>query len=255
MDSPPSSTSSVSVFSAEGVLGKGILTAESRRTATASAECRTQSEKRQMAIEPISSQREDVMKKVSLVVLIAAVISALVAGAVAGFFAGVASTRAGEDLLQGLVEHEEDAEILNPQTIIRERFTLSYPSNWKVDVNDVDYDPDHNFSIESPGSTFVAFLFGAVETSPEDNIQGQIHTFSRIMDNPVITRFTKYGSLTGKGAILKGDILGMPHTARFFSSWQDGLTVVIVQQCPDKDMKRAGKGLSLIEGSFSLENG
>jgi len=205
-----------------------------------------------MTLEPVSNPHEDKMKKVSLVVLVASAASALVAGIVAGYLTGVASTRGEKDVLKALVKHEEEAEIQAVRTIIRKRFNVSYPSNWKVDMADPDYDPDYNFSIESSGSTFVAFLLGEMETSPEDNIQSQIHAFRRIVKDPVITRFTEYGKLSGKGAILKGDILGIPHTVRFFSLFQDGLTVIIVEQCPDGDMKYVGQGLSLIETSFSL---
>ena len=75
------------------------------------------------------------------------------------------------------------------------------------------------------------------------------------MNASVVGRFEKYGSFTGKGAILKSKTAGSSSTTKLFSFCHDGLRVMITQFCPDSNLKRADAGLSLIENSFSLRTG
>ena len=190
------------------------------------------------------------MTKRCIVPMVTAVVVSLTVGVVAGFFLGVASTKAGRAFLDDLFEEEQKADISRPTTLIRDRFQLQYPTNWRIDVDDEDYDPDQMFSIDSPGSAFVMFVIGTVETEPEDNLQMQIRQFKKLMSSPAIDRFERYGRLTGKGATLKGKVMGIRTTTRLFAFSQDELTVMITQQCPDDDLNRAQDGLTLIESSF-----
>jgi hypothetical protein len=192
------------------------------------------------------------MTKTHVVSLIIAIVVSLVVGVIAGFFLGAASTKAGKAFLNNILENEQKAEVSRPKTLVRDRFQLQYPSNWRIKVDDEDYDPDAMFSIESPGSAFVMFVIGAGETKPEDTLQSQIRPFEKLMNRPVVTRFERYGRFTGKGAILKGKVMGIRTTTRLFSLYQNGLTVMVTEQCPDEDLKPVQPGLSLIEKSFSL---
>ena len=106
------------------------------------------------------------MKRITPGVLVAAVILSLVIGGIAGFVLGIASTRAGKAFIRGMVEAEKNAEVTHPQKLVREKFELEYPSNWKIDAEDKDYDPDHMFSIDSPGNAFVMFVIGSGDTDP-----------------------------------------------------------------------------------------
>lgn len=194
------------------------------------------------------------MKRFSLGALLVAIILSLAGGIISGFFIGVASVQAGKEFLDDLVEDEEKADVDRPQRLVREKFQLQYPSNWKVDVNDADYDPDQMFSIESPGSTIAMFVMGKLETEPEENLQDQISEFRKIMDAPKIERFEKLGRFSGKGATLRGKIFGIRSTVKAFSFYQNELTVMITEQYPDEDLKYVQDGLTLIEDSFSLIN-
>ena len=192
------------------------------------------------------------VKKFSVATLAVAIAVSLGVGGVIGFLAGVASTRFGSELLKGIVEQEEMAAVDKPQKLVRERFGLMYPSNWSVDTEDDDYDPDHMFSIESPGSAFVMFVLGDVETDPKKNIELQIAGFTRVFGSPTVTRFGSYGQFTGEGAQLSGALLGIKTTVRAFSMFKSGVTVMVVQQYPDEDLRYVKDGLALIERSFSL---
>ena len=192
------------------------------------------------------------MNKVAPGTLVVAMSISLVVGGVAGFFLGIASTKAGKTFIRSIVEGEKNAEVSQPKKLVREHFELQYPSNWNIDVNDEDYDPDHMFSIESPGNAFVMFVIGNMETEPEDNLQIQTRQFEKLMSSPTIDRFERYGHLAGKGATLKGRIIGIRTTVKLFAFHQKGLTIMITQQCPDEDLTREQDGLALIENSFRI---
>ena len=155
---------------------------------------------------------------------------------------------------EDLTENEKKAEIAHPQKLVREKFQLLFPSNWKVDVKDKDYDPDQMFSIDSPGNAFVMFVMGNVETKPEETLKDQISRLRKLLGEPKIDKFEKYGKFSGKGATLQGKIMGIRMTVKVFSFYQDGFTVIITQQCPDEDMKDVQDGLTLIENSFTLKS-
>jgi hypothetical protein len=109
------------------------------------------------------------------------------------------------------------------------------------------------FSINSPGNAFVMLVIGSGEMAAEDTLQRQIRQFEKLISNPTIDRFESYGSLTGKGATLKGRNMGVRLTVKLFAFHQDGLNITIMQQCPDEDLKHVQAGLTLIENSFRIQ--
>lgn len=108
------------------------------------------------------------------------------------------------------------------------------------------------FSIESPGAAFVMFIIGETRTNPEDHVQEQIAALRKIMDTPMISRFQRFGQFSGTGATLRGKIFGIRTTSKVFSFYENDLTVIIIQQYPDEDLKYVQEGLTLIESSFSV---
>lgn len=193
------------------------------------------------------------MNRTNAVLLLIAIAVALAVGTFTGFFLGVASTKAGKAFLADIVQDEQKADVSSPKKIVRERFQLQYPSNWKIDADDEDYDPDHMFSIDSPGSAFVMFIIGTAELDPEEHLQIQIRHHEKLMGRMSINRFEKYGRFQGKGATLKGRIMGIRITVKLFAFQQDGLSLMITQQCPDEDWKHVQPGMTLIENSFVLK--
>jgi hypothetical protein len=193
------------------------------------------------------------LNRIHFIVVAIAVVVSLFVGGVAGFFLGIASTKAGKAFLADIVQDEQKADVSSPKKIVRERFQLQYPANWKIDVDDEDYDPDQMFSIDSPGSAFVMFIIGTAELDPEEHLQIQIRHHEKLMGRMSIDRFEKYGRFRGKGATLKGRIMGSRTTVKLFAFQQGGLSLMIAQQCPDEDLKRVQDGLNLIETSFALK--
>ena len=195
------------------------------------------------------------MTKTHWIVFALVVVVVLFVGVVVGFVLGVASTDAGKAFFADVLEDEQVAQVSRPNTIVREKFKLKYPSNWNINVEDKDYDPDGMFSIHSPGSAFVMFAFVAGETTPEDSLRAQIRPFEKKMVHPTVSQFEKYGRYSGKGAIMKGRIMGMRTTVKLFSFRQNDLEVMMTQYCLDEDMIRVQPGFRLIEGSFALTAG
>jgi len=193
------------------------------------------------------------LKQVHMAVAGGAVLFALLVGGVAGFLLGIASTRFGKSLIEDIVESEESADTAHPKWLARDGFRLKHPGNWAVDTQDEDYDPDHCFSIESPGSAFVMFILGDGDLDPKETLDARIEPFRKLMSSPSIEEFERYGSLRGAGAILRGRILGSPTTVRLFGYCRDGLHIQITENCPDEDRRDVEAGLWLIEKSFSIE--
>lgn len=185
-------------------------------------------------------------------VLVLAVSGSLIAGGIGGFLLGVATSELGAAFLTGMVEQEQPARTQHPREIVRERFELRYPENWTIDTADEDYDPDHRFTIESPGAAHVMFFIGQAVLDPEDAVRDQIEAFSSLMGAPSIERFESYGRLAGRGAVMRGRILGISVTVKAFACCAEGVTAIIVQQCPDDDAGLVRDGFELIEQSLML---
>lgn len=179
---------------------------------------------------------------------------AFIGGSVTGFFAGVYSTRAGSEFIDDLFEQEKPADVKNAVVLARPSFALKYPGNWKIDSTDEDYDPDHNFSIDSPGSCFVNLTIFDAATDPTENVEGQIAAYAaKLIRDPTRTDFDTWGSFRGSGALLRGNLLGLlPGYVRLFSAAVDERSFVIIEFCYDEDAKMVEPGLRLIESSFAF---
>ena len=202
-----------------------------------------------------SKSRVSVRSSTKIAVLICLVaVVCLFLGGVLGFVAGVGSTQAGKEAFAAMVAQEQWADVATPQTLTRQAFQLQYPGNWTIDTKDDSYDPDHYFTIESPGAAIVLFFLD-LKTDPAEALQDQIDAFQDLLGTPTITRFQQYGSYTGDGAVMKGTIYGIRTTVTIVALDQNGKTILIVQQCPDEDLKYVQEGQALIENSFSLTPG
>src|SRR4051812_47886150 len=100
------------------------------------------------------------MNKISPKVLVLAVVGSLLVGGFFGFFLGIAVTKLGRTFIHNILHGEERADVSHPTKLDRETFQLQYPSNWTIDVTDENHDPDHRFTLHSPGTAFVMFFLG-----------------------------------------------------------------------------------------------
>ena|SRR5688572_30221126 len=87
----------------------------------------------------------------------------------------------------------------NAQTKIdRDSFSLQYPSNWRIDTEDEDYDPDAFFSLESPDDNLVMFMIFNVPVDKDELLNAQLEAFSsQVIKKPEITEFNRWGDYYG----------------------------------------------------------
>lgn len=188
---------------------------------------------------------------------IVGLLAGLLFGCAGGFFLGIWSTKAGKAALEDFVSSEEMADTATTNTISRAAFELDFPGNWKIDTADEDYDPDHLFSIDSPGSCFVQFLFFDTATDPKDNIDAQRQTFvPKLIKSPKETRVATWGSFRGDGILLEGKILAINDgSIRVFSHSSDDRSFTVVEMCFDEDLESVEPGFELVRKSFRLKRG
>lgn len=190
------------------------------------------------------------MKSSRPVAFFLVVVVSLVIG-VAGYFLDVVSIKAGEEFVDRLFEDERNADISHPQVLTCNSFQLRYPKNWKIDEDDEVYDPNQNFSIESPGSSFVMFAIGTLEMSPEERLKFYVREYEK-MGAVIIERFERYGRYSGKGAILTRKNMGIQTTIKLFAFSYKGFNAIITQFWPDEDFMMVHTGFGLIENTFSV---
>jgi hypothetical protein len=158
--------------------------------------------------------------------------------------------------VEGLAETEERADVRSTRPIVRERFHLEYPGNWTIDETDEDYDPDHLFSIDSPGSCSISVIVFDAAISAKTSLDAQVEAFvPRLVKHPVQTPFARWGAYDGEGVTLAGKLLGvMPGRIRIFAheSQREDLTLTIVEFCYDEDLPLVQPGFELIERTFAL---
>jgi hypothetical protein len=177
-------------------------------------------------------------------------------GSLVGFGAGVLSVKASRDFFASMFGSERAADVKTPLTIDRPAFTFQYPSNWKVDIADKDYDADHEFSVDSPGQSFVMFQIMAGDVEPLASVTAMANAqTSKVMKGASLTSFTTWGTHTGAGILLRGKHLGMTAgTMRIFAFKSGGQTFTITESTYDDDRAAVQGGFDLIEKSFRAKN-
>jgi hypothetical protein len=136
--------------------------------------------------------------------------------------------------------------------IRRDSFSLKYPSDWKIDTDDEDYDPDNLFSIDSPDDNMVMFMIFNVSVDRDELLESQVEAFtSQLIKKPEITEFSNWGNYEGKGKILKGKLLGVfKGFVKIFVYTDQHKSMIVVEQCFDKNYETLKKSYELISSSF-----
>ena len=155
-----------------------------------------------------------------------------------------------------LAQAEQKADVRATKPIVRERFQLEYPGNWTIDEEDEDYDPDHLFSIDSPGSCQVTVIVFGAAISAKSSVEAQVEALvPRVVKDPVQTPFARWGAYDGEGVTLHGKIFGvLKGSIRIFAheSAREDLTFNVVEFCYDEDLPLVRPGFELIERTFEL---
>jgi hypothetical protein len=172
-----------------------------------------------------------------------------------GVCGGVLSVKGARTFFAELVESERPADISSTIAIDRPSFALKYPGNWKVRIDDADYDPDHMVSIDSPGESFVLVVVAVGALDPATSVRSHVTLqTSKLIQGATNTPFTHWGAFAGSGALLSGKYMGItPGSMRIFS-WRSGeQTFTIIESTYDDDRARVAPGFSLIERTFTVK--
>lgn len=146
-------------------------------------------------------------------------VACFVVGCGVGFAAGVFSVQSARQFLVGLFASERPAAVTQPIAVERPAFRFEFPGNWSVDTKDSDYDPDHMFSVDSPGQSFVMFVIADGEVEPKTAVDEHASAqMARMMKDGRRTPLTTWGGRSCEGALISGKHLGLaPGTIRVFS--------------------------------------
>ena len=140
--------------------------------------------------------------------------------------------------------------------INRTAYMLHYDASWHVDSSDNDFSFDSYFSLDTRSNNgAVTFFIFDTPTDPAEHIEAQVKAYlAKIMKNGSVTYFEKWGSFSGKGALIKGKLLGsFSGEIRVFSYSNNNLSFLIVSQLFDEDKPMDQPGLDLIEKTFRLK--
>ena len=173
-----------------------------------------------------------------------------------GFGVGVMSVKAGRDFAAGMVRSEEPARVSEPKTIDRPNFRFEHAGNWTIDTADEDYDPDHSFSVESPGQSFMMFQIADGVLDLKDLVENHatIQT-SKVIKQATRTPLTRWGTYEGEGVLLKGRHLGItPGTIRIFAFHRGEQTYTVIESTYDEDRASVEPGFDLVARSFRVKD-
>jgi hypothetical protein len=187
-------------------------------------------------------------------VLAIAIICLMIGGGI-GFFAGVLSVKVARDFLSGMFQNERAADVTQGVVIARPAFVFTRPGNWQIDTKDTDYDPDHMFSVDSPGQSFVMFFVADGDLDPATAVDEHVKMqTSKVMKDATQTPLTTWGSHSGSGILLTGKQLGMMSgTIRIFAFREHDKTYTLIESTYDEDRASVQPGFDLIAQTFRVK--
>lgn len=139
--------------------------------------------------------------------------------------------------------------------IERPAYSLTYPSDWKIDSSDEDFSYDSYFTIDGVGESFISFFILSNAIDPAAAVEEQVKTFSNgVVTNPEVTTFTKWGNIDGNGKLLKGKLGGaLSGEVKIFATAKGEKTFLMVEQYFDSDIEKDKPGYDMIENSFTIK--
>jgi hypothetical protein len=135
----------------------------------------------------------------------------------------------------------------------RPMYTVTFPPEWKLDEKDEDFDLDHYFSIEAPGSCHVSFFLYASQANEKTSVDLQTSKMKEAVfkGDPAAVPFTTWGTLAGTGIELRGKMKPVSKgRVRSFMHAEATRSVLVNEFCFDEDLPAAQPGFDLISRSF-----
>jgi hypothetical protein len=172
-----------------------------------------------------------------------------------GLVPGVLSDQLARAFLHQLFRREHAAAVDKPITVERPGFRFQHAGNWSIDTEAETYDPDHMFSVHSPGHSFSWFIVADGEIQPRTTLDKHVAAqTAKVMKDATQTPFTEWGSHHGAGMLLTGRHLGLtPGTIRIFAFREQGKTFTVIESTSDQDRSLVQPGLDLIARTFEVK--
>ena len=171
---------------------------------------------------------------------------------VVGFFSGFATGGNHGGFFADLFATESRAKIKNPKRIDRLGYSVDYPSNWTIDRSDPEFDLDHYLMLESPGGSYVWFMFSGAE-DPEEAAATQVESYSEGMRAMKVDDFSEYGNLEGIGKRVSGRYFAFRVEVNIFCALQGETAVTIIEFAYLEDLPLAKPGFELVRDSFLMK--
>lgn len=161
----------------------------------------------------------------------------LVGFILAGLFAGAAL--------------EPEPEVDRPLTIQRERFSLDYPGNWRVNSSDPDFDPDYGFAVEPTfADAVIQFWFYDEPMGATECVGTTKANLASAYEMGELTVIDRWGSHEGSGYRGNCTIEGKLFDLTLFCSNEDPLQFEIMQIVESDAVPVTAPGFDLIRGTF-----
>lgn len=179
---------------------------------------------------------------------------AFFAGGAVGFASGLLSVKGARDFFSAMTQSEQRADVGTPVVVERPAFRFEHPANWKIDASDKDYDPDHLFTLDTPGQSFMMFVVAEATVDPKEALETNVTAQQKVVKGAVREPFTRWGSFDGAGAVLRGKHLGItPGSVRIFAWQSGGRTFTVVQSTFDEDRDKVSPGFELVARTFRVK--
>jgi len=199
------------------------------------------------------------MQKVIVTVLISAVVF-LSLGFSVGFIVGVFSTKGGQEFAQEFAQDfatevtaiERPADLDNPKRIMQQRILLKHPGNWRVDVDEEEYDPETYFTIYSPGQSYISFEIWHEKIDAEELLRDYVNYYRDEFEMRPGKTSDSWGSYEGVGTQLTGSTLGEKHHIRIFCYESENTSFRITESFDEAGRRHTAKGYKLVESTFEL---
>lgn len=136
-------------------------------------------------------------------------------------------------------------------------YTLQYYADWHIDTLESGFDKDHSFTINAQEEdAFIAFDMIDYPVKEAEILKAKIDQhFNQTITNATVTTFDTWGKYKGKGAVIKGNIMGvMEGKFTIFVHSDANHSFVMSSQILDNDERKYRPNLDLVAQAFQLKD-
>ncbi|MBW3624641.1 MAG: hypothetical protein KY468_14645 [Armatimonadetes bacterium] len=179
----------------------------------------------------------------------------LMLGGFAGFITGVASTKFGQEMLEGMVSWEQRANVKDAKTYTSKTLTFRYPGNWKLETQDPDFHAEYYIPLETPGGAAVYFTLHNGKSDVKEYVEEHANTYVQsLVTDPKRRRIRRWGSYEGYGVEIRGRIRHINRGGvTIFSHSGETRTLFVTEIYYDDDLAKVKPGFELIRQTFQLK--